>query len=482
LASEDENLTKEDAMRGATSPLIHVRSWGLALLAGLMLALAASPVAAVPVFARKYHTSCQTCHVGFPKLNPFGEAFRLNGYRLPGETEEQVKEPPVSLGAEAYKRVWPNAVYPGTLPGTVPIAINVKMADLYSASHDESGKQVIQSDFEFPQEVNLFSAGTLGDVFSFFGELTFAQAPDGSSDVEIEHAQLHVNSPFGAPHTVNFKLGKFAPDFEDGFQEMWLMTDNGVDTLFTYNPIGLDGGTGLGEDGAGISLPGLVQGVEFYGVAAHRLFYTVGVVNGLGPADTGAFDGNSAKDVYARVDYKFGGMGLDGDTTGVKLPSENWRENSLRVGLFGYHGDGSGIDFPLEDAQGTALLQQDRSFDREGVFVSWYCGDLNLFGVGLTGKDQLRTTYADSGDRVGDVSPTFHSWFLQADYVIRPPFQASLRYEQLQPGDRSVDSIEFLNADFTYLVRANIKAMFEYRRDMQDSQNYQIAGVLRFAY
>ena len=27
---------------------------------------------AVPVFARKYQTSCQTCHIVFPKLNPFG--------------------------------------------------------------------------------------------------------------------------------------------------------------------------------------------------------------------------------------------------------------------------------------------------------------------------------------------------------------------------------------------------------------------------
>jgi hypothetical protein len=89
---------------------------------------------AVPVFSRKYHTSCMTCHVIFPKLNPFGEAFRLNGYRMPGETEEQVKQVPVSLGAEAYARLWPKMVYPSTLPGNVPLAINVKMADLYASA------------------------------------------------------------------------------------------------------------------------------------------------------------------------------------------------------------------------------------------------------------------------------------------------------------------------------------------------------------
>jgi hypothetical protein len=34
---------------------------------------------AVPAFARKYKTSCVTCHTIFPKLTPFGEQFRRNG-------------------------------------------------------------------------------------------------------------------------------------------------------------------------------------------------------------------------------------------------------------------------------------------------------------------------------------------------------------------------------------------------------------------
>jgi hypothetical protein len=77
---------------------------------GLALLAIASTAHAVPAFARKYQTSCQTCHIVFPKLNAFGEAFRLRGYRLPGETEEMVKQPPVSLGAPAYKKLWPQAI------------------------------------------------------------------------------------------------------------------------------------------------------------------------------------------------------------------------------------------------------------------------------------------------------------------------------------------------------------------------------------
>ena len=118
-------------MRATTSHSRRDSAWISAGLAGLIVALAASPSPAVPVFARKYQTSCQTCHTVFPKLNPHGEAFRLNGYRMSGQSEDMVKEEPVSLGAEAYKKIWPKAVSPGDIPGHVPIAINIKMADLY---------------------------------------------------------------------------------------------------------------------------------------------------------------------------------------------------------------------------------------------------------------------------------------------------------------------------------------------------------------
>jgi mono/diheme cytochrome c family protein len=91
-----------------------------------VILLQASPASAVPSFARRYQTSCQTCHTIFPKLNPFGQAFRLNGSFMPMETAEQVKQKPVSLGAESYERMWPEMVFPSDLPGNVPFALNTK--------------------------------------------------------------------------------------------------------------------------------------------------------------------------------------------------------------------------------------------------------------------------------------------------------------------------------------------------------------------
>src|SRR5271169_2397916 len=71
---------------------------------------------AVPSFARKYQTSCQTCHTVFPVLNSFGEAFRRDGYRFPSangsEDSDAEKAPSIALGQEEYKKTFPDSVWP----------------------------------------------------------------------------------------------------------------------------------------------------------------------------------------------------------------------------------------------------------------------------------------------------------------------------------------------------------------------------------
>src|SRR5205814_2868937 len=93
------------------------------LVVSVVLILSTSVAQAVPAFARKYGTSCQTCHVIFPKLTPFGEAFRRNGFKFPGRDEDFIKQEMVPMGQEAYRQVFPEAVWPGVLPGSPPLAL-----------------------------------------------------------------------------------------------------------------------------------------------------------------------------------------------------------------------------------------------------------------------------------------------------------------------------------------------------------------------
>ena len=172
----------------------------------VLLALMTPSANAIPAFARMHKTSCQTCHIGFPKLNAFGEAFRLGGYRMPGEMQPEEKQQP--LGGEAMPpkagtetmpapaetkpadggmkpmpgmasprteaktpppaaetKMWPQAIWPSDMPAQIPLAVNIKMASkmasVYASSLDENGRSVTKNDFQFPQEANLFAAGTL---------------------------------------------------------------------------------------------------------------------------------------------------------------------------------------------------------------------------------------------------------------------------------------------------------------------------------
>ena len=126
----------------------------------LVFAFTAVDALAIPAWSRKYHTSCSTCHVAFPKLNYFGKAFRNNGYRFPaGQDPEGHKETPVSMGAEGYKKLFPRALGP-RLPGVPPLAVRAVSALIRAPYPGRSNHHV-----RVPHEFELLTGGTLGETF-----------------------------------------------------------------------------------------------------------------------------------------------------------------------------------------------------------------------------------------------------------------------------------------------------------------------------
>jgi hypothetical protein len=68
----------------------------------------ARPAAAVPIFAERYGFSCSVCHTAVPDLNAFGNAFRRNGFVLPGVPQKKVV--PVALRfQESYVKELPQS-------------------------------------------------------------------------------------------------------------------------------------------------------------------------------------------------------------------------------------------------------------------------------------------------------------------------------------------------------------------------------------
>jgi len=109
----------------------------LSVLAG------AFPARAIPAFARKYGTSCVTCHTVYPRLTPFGEAFRRNGYRFPGVDSDFIKQETVPLGNDASKKQFPNAVWPAWVPSIPGLAFG---ANGTLITHPTTGSESARAD------------------------------------------------------------------------------------------------------------------------------------------------------------------------------------------------------------------------------------------------------------------------------------------------------------------------------------------------
>ena len=128
------------------------------------------------------------------------------------------------------------------------------------------------------------------------------------------------------------------------------MTDNGIDTLFGYNPIGFNGGTGMWRRGGGVSLPARRRGVEMYASRGAPPMYDVGFGAPIGGgAARWLLREQLRRIVWGRIDYKFGGMVSTGTRRG-QAPARELEETSFNFGVFGYWGNGTGIDFPVDDA------------------------------------------------------------------------------------------------------------------------------------
>src|SRR6516165_11245141 len=126
---------------------------------------------AIPAFSRKYQTSCTTCHNNYPELNDFGEAFKKRGFKFPKDDELFVKQEPVMLGSKAQKEAFPEAVYPGEIPGTIPISFRYEGNFAWNAKQPQpvqATSYLPRTDLFVPNTFTIIAAGSFGENLSFW--------------------------------------------------------------------------------------------------------------------------------------------------------------------------------------------------------------------------------------------------------------------------------------------------------------------------
>lgn len=443
---------------------------------------------AIPAFSRKYQTSCATCHVNFPELNDFGEAFKKAGFRFPKDDDLFVKEPPVLLGAKAQKDAFPNAIYPGEIPGTIPIAFRYSGFFNYNSKQPAAISQANQAfqprtDLFAPNTFTIIAAGSMGPTFSFWIDDDISTGGSGAEGglgdgyIKVNDLGHYLHLP---KDSLNVRFGQFELDLPFTQARTINLSDYDVyDEVNIVCPPGGDLTCEAGTTNNPFQLGTPQRGIEFGGYPNDGNFsWSVAVVNGSN--DTPAM--RNSKDVFVRVSQKFN---LERDSSVRKEiqaagPTGPRDHTSIRVGAFYYYGTNVQNQNGIFD---LTLPELREPFYRVGGDLRFRYRNFELYGLGMYGRDQNHF-WTDSTPAFVSAPPvTFTGGFGQAEYRIYPWLMGIMRYDWVNSPTDQVNNFSRFNTrsryspGFQVLVRANLKVAFEYQRRWE--QDNGTAGFYR---
>jgi hypothetical protein len=446
----------------------------LVLLPVALLAIFVGPkpsAQAIPAFARKYQTSCTTCHNDFPELNDFGEAFKKRGFKFPKDDENFVKEPPLMLGAPALKEMFPKAVYPGEIPGNIPISFRYEGFASLNSKRPLNLGFVPRTDLFAPNTFTIIAAGSMGENISFWVDDDISVGGSGANG-GLGDGYLKFNDighSFGLPRdTINVRFGQFEVPLP--FTQARTINPSGYDIYAQASVAGALGTTNnpfiFGAPQRGIEIGGYPNDGNFE--------WAVDVVNGN--------NNNAAirndKDIYVRVANKFN---LDRDpksrreiqAAGKSGPRDH---TSIRVGGFYYYGRNI-INVNQDLFPGFGTIRE--PFYRVGGDVRFkYQNQFELYGLFMYGRDQNLVPNADTGFVEHMTPVTFTGGFVQAQYWFYPWIIGIARYDGVNSPTDFINGVSRHNTRNRYsqgvqiLVRGNIKLLAEYQRQFQQSAGF----------
>ncbi len=243
---------------------------------------AASRADAIPAFAHAYGITCQKCHTVVPRLSEFGEAFRANGFALPGTRPQHA----------------------------LPLAVKINMA--YTSEPDPSGLPKATLD-----EVELFVAGRIGSRANYFVE---QYAVDGGRPGATRDAWIGYRAtPNGARVPVHAQAGSFTlplPVDPESFRESlahYAVFDQRIGrNPFVFFDAKLGGGVRIGDEDRGTSVGLFALGGHDpqSGIAARGIDTMTVLSHALGPVTLATYRYAGARPLDGGVD-RFWRQGYD---------------------------------------------------------------------------------------------------------------------------------------------------------------------------
>ncbi len=506
---------------------MQIKTGLIGRIVALLALLSPAMSHAIPAFARQYQTSCTTCHSNFPKLNDFGKAFKDAGFKFPTDDETFLKIPATLLGAPAQKEQFPHSVWPGSIPGSLPVGL--RMNTFFQKTAGNRGNFnalspagtvtpfIPKTDFSTGL-FSIFTAGNFGSDIAFWVDDDISiggqNANGGLGDGYLRFVNIgrFLKMP---KDSLTFRVGRFELDLPFSQARSY-----NISTYDIYSQANLGAVTpGFAQQNVNntFAITNGANGVEFSGGHSNGGYHysiavldqnTSGTAQGdnaspFVPSPTGGNNGGigfasdaNFKDLYGRVSYRFN---LERDASsrnavqaaGASGPRDH---TFLNLGSFYFYGR-SVQRFSGQTLAGTPVVLNVREpFYRAGGDFSFNYRTLNIFGLFMYGHDTNQLPVDVTGTLVPlpiiATSPapvgfvhggpaTFAGGFVQTDYQPLPWIMAIMRWDAVNSG---ADRINGLGQSTTtpfvlpfrstrnrftpgvqFLIHANIKASFEYQ-------------------
>ncbi len=396
----------------------------------LFAALAYSPSAvfATSAWARKYKTSCYTCHSAFPRLNYYGERFLRNGYQDPDNEKPD--------GDTLKKKAINAKTFLSSVDDFFGVRLSVTPLRLKGDSLTVKGKKTDQLTMGNPDWLQLFFAGSIAKNISIFIEM---EQESGKSLFNWYHLGFH---NLGGSSAVNFHVGNISPRDYGGYSNRLRILPPVKAEVYAVKSA-----NGKGEDS--VDLSSARPGIQYYGYQGPVVWWL-----GAGPGSTPA-------DPNDELHY-WGGLRFEvTEARGSKWVGSN-------VSIWHYQGT---------DTKDIATFPTYNDFQRNSVEFNLRRGAFDLQAGYAQGKDDNwklgATPTANDFDGISLVTA-----YMVTDKDGLPKIYPALQYDIVNSDDTSIET-EKLTPSLTFFPRENVRPSLHLTFNLDDSSKYDYQFNIR---
>jgi len=413
------------------------------------------PATAIPAFARKYGMPCSSCHEAWPKLSPFGQQFKDNGYQMGND-----RDAPIFQQA-AY---WP-ITFRITPYWSRESTSKAQVDGSNGAGGNEA--QITTNGFSWTG-LDFHTGGTLAKNISFY----VLPSSDEFGSFHFESVWARLDNIGGSPW-LNIKMGKFELDN--------LLSEKRILTLSSV------GGTYYNYHFQPYSQPGVVEnysfgigdnqvGVEWMGHTANdRTRVSASLLTSSDGNPDVPYGSNYSGFFAASQAFEVGSLGLQrvGAFAFLGQAPTYFRNNLTTNTVIGTDINGNPVTSSSTGGIGGTGAGN-KGFQRYGLIGMWFIKKYNLTTMYFRGSDSpwLASNAAAMSGAVlptGAQSPKWNGGLFESEYDWSPQLVLINRYELVRMSQQTFASnpsnlgnLDTLTFGFRYYPFISSRAGFAY--------------------